>query len=194
MVQLLIGGQARVQAHAEGAQPHDAGLHVRRHALRVRRLLGPDGLISDIHRDRWVNAVLAAINAVLAGYAIVAYIGVGNSIVDIFEQRRQLAVQAAARSARQARRAPRRRAHHRRRHARLALVADARLRLGGRRAPGGAAPLLASRRRRRATAVRRSATARGTGPREGDGAPDRHDRQDTIAAHTPAPESNEDQR
>ena len=40
MVQLLIGEKACVQAHAEGAQPHHAGLHVRRHALRVRRLLG----------------------------------------------------------------------------------------------------------------------------------------------------------
>jgi cellulose synthase/poly-beta-1,6-N-acetylglucosamine synthase-like glycosyltransferase len=32
----------------------------------------------------WANAVFAAINAVLATYAIIAYIGVGNSIVDIW--------------------------------------------------------------------------------------------------------------
>jgi cellulose synthase/poly-beta-1,6-N-acetylglucosamine synthase-like glycosyltransferase len=41
-------------------------------------------LIADIQRDRWVNAVMAAINGVLAGYAIVAYVGVGNSIVDVW--------------------------------------------------------------------------------------------------------------
>jgi cellulose synthase/poly-beta-1,6-N-acetylglucosamine synthase-like glycosyltransferase len=41
-------------------------------------------MISDFHRDRWVNVVLAALNAVLAAYAIVAYIGVGNSIVDVW--------------------------------------------------------------------------------------------------------------
>ncbi len=32
----------------------------------------------------WANAVFAAINAVLATYAIIAYIGVRNSIVDIW--------------------------------------------------------------------------------------------------------------
>jgi cellulose synthase/poly-beta-1,6-N-acetylglucosamine synthase-like glycosyltransferase len=41
-------------------------------------------LISDVHRDRWANAVLAAVNATLAAYAIVAYVGVGNSLVDIW--------------------------------------------------------------------------------------------------------------
>jgi cellulose synthase/poly-beta-1,6-N-acetylglucosamine synthase-like glycosyltransferase len=41
-------------------------------------------LITDIHRDRWVNAVLAALNATLAAYAIVAYIGLGNSVVDVW--------------------------------------------------------------------------------------------------------------
>jgi hypothetical protein len=41
-------------------------------------------LIADLHRDRWVNAVMAAVNGVLAGYAIIAYVGVGNSIVDVW--------------------------------------------------------------------------------------------------------------
>ena len=41
-------------------------------------------LISDVQRDRWVNAVVAAVNATLAGYAIVAYVGLGNSIVDVW--------------------------------------------------------------------------------------------------------------
>jgi cellulose synthase/poly-beta-1,6-N-acetylglucosamine synthase-like glycosyltransferase len=41
-------------------------------------------LVSDLHRDRWVNAVMAVVNGVLAGYAIVAYVGVGNSIVDVW--------------------------------------------------------------------------------------------------------------
>ena len=75
---------AGVQAHAEGAQPHHAGPHVRRHALRVRGVLGAHVLVSDLDRDRWVNAVLAGINASLACYAIVAYIGVCNSIVDVW--------------------------------------------------------------------------------------------------------------
>jgi hypothetical protein len=41
-------------------------------------------LVTDVHRDRWANAVLAGVNAVLAGYAIVAYVGVRNSLVDIW--------------------------------------------------------------------------------------------------------------
>lgn len=41
-------------------------------------------LLSDLGRDRWVNVVLAGINALAATYAIVAYIGVGNSIVDVW--------------------------------------------------------------------------------------------------------------
>jgi cellulose synthase/poly-beta-1,6-N-acetylglucosamine synthase-like glycosyltransferase len=41
-------------------------------------------LLSDLDRDRWVNAALAVINATLAGYAILAYIGVGHSLVDIW--------------------------------------------------------------------------------------------------------------
>jgi cellulose synthase/poly-beta-1,6-N-acetylglucosamine synthase-like glycosyltransferase len=41
-------------------------------------------LLSDIHRARWVNVALAGINAVLASYAIIAYIGVFNSIVDVW--------------------------------------------------------------------------------------------------------------
>jgi cellulose synthase/poly-beta-1,6-N-acetylglucosamine synthase-like glycosyltransferase len=41
-------------------------------------------LFSDIPRDRWINVVLAGINAVLASYAIIAYIGEINSVVDIW--------------------------------------------------------------------------------------------------------------
>jgi cellulose synthase/poly-beta-1,6-N-acetylglucosamine synthase-like glycosyltransferase len=41
-------------------------------------------LISDFNRGRWVNVALAGVNAVLAGYAIIAYIGVGNSLVDVW--------------------------------------------------------------------------------------------------------------
>ncbi|HEY4276609.1 MAG TPA: glycosyltransferase family 2 protein [Conexibacter sp.] len=65
-------------------------------------------LIHDLHRDRWVNVTLAGINAVLAAYAIVAYIGVWHSIVDVWTnvvswlykpQRPSRAERAAARSA-----------------------------------------------------------------------------------------------
>jgi cellulose synthase/poly-beta-1,6-N-acetylglucosamine synthase-like glycosyltransferase len=41
-------------------------------------------LISDFHRGRWVNVALAGVNAVLAGYAIIAYVGVRNSLVDVW--------------------------------------------------------------------------------------------------------------
>lgn len=41
-------------------------------------------IIDDVPQHRWVNVTLAGINAVLAGYAIVAYIGVGHSIVDVW--------------------------------------------------------------------------------------------------------------
>jgi hypothetical protein len=41
-------------------------------------------LLSDLQRDRWVNVILAGLNAVLAGYAIVAYIGVGRSVLDVW--------------------------------------------------------------------------------------------------------------
>jgi cellulose synthase/poly-beta-1,6-N-acetylglucosamine synthase-like glycosyltransferase len=41
-------------------------------------------LITDLHRDRWVNVALAGLNALAATYAIVAYVGVGNSIVDVW--------------------------------------------------------------------------------------------------------------
>ncbi len=103
-------------------------------------------LISDVSRDRWVNAALAVVNATLAGYAIVAYIGVLQLDRRRLEQRRQLALQAAAPAARQARRTPSGGADHHRRRPSRALVADARLRLGGRRATGGAPSLLPSRR------------------------------------------------
>ena len=144
-------------------------------------------LISDVSRDRWVNAALAFINASLAGYAIVAYIGVGNSIVDIFNnvvswlykpQRAPRAKRAAPRAAVPITVADApaahwsqtlayasadgvRRAERRRSSHRDGSSGDRRSPLGDRRA-----------------AVR---------------APEGHDRQDTIAAHTPAPESR-DQR
>ena len=133
-------------------------------------------LISDVDRDRWVNAALAGINATLAGYAIVAYIGVRNSIVDVWNnvvswlykpQRPQRAKRAAPRAAVPIPSPTPRRA----------LVADARLRAGRRRAPGRAPPLLASRRlpgRPPPPLGDRRAAGR---------APDRHDRHDTIAAH-----------
>jgi cellulose synthase/poly-beta-1,6-N-acetylglucosamine synthase-like glycosyltransferase len=41
-------------------------------------------LLSDVHRDRWVNVTLAGINAVLASYAIIVYIGVFHSIADVW--------------------------------------------------------------------------------------------------------------
>lgn len=41
-------------------------------------------LLSDLDRDRWVNVILAGLNAAAATYAIVAYIGVGHSIVDVW--------------------------------------------------------------------------------------------------------------
>jgi cellulose synthase/poly-beta-1,6-N-acetylglucosamine synthase-like glycosyltransferase len=41
-------------------------------------------VFSDLHRGRWVNVALAGINAVLAGYAIIAYIGVFHSVADVW--------------------------------------------------------------------------------------------------------------
>ncbi|MDO8211645.1 glycosyltransferase family 2 protein [Conexibacter sp. CPCC 206217] len=41
-------------------------------------------LLSDLDRDRWVNVTLAGLNAVLASYAIVAYIGLFHSVVDVY--------------------------------------------------------------------------------------------------------------
>lgn len=41
-------------------------------------------LMADLDRERWVNVVIAALNGVLASYAIVAYIGIGNTVVDIW--------------------------------------------------------------------------------------------------------------
>lgn len=38
----------------------------------------------DFGQERWVNAFFAGLNALLAGFAIVSYIGVRNSIVDVF--------------------------------------------------------------------------------------------------------------
>lgn len=41
-------------------------------------------LLMDLERDRWVNVTLAGLNALTALYAIVAYIGIGHSIVDVW--------------------------------------------------------------------------------------------------------------
>jgi hypothetical protein len=41
-------------------------------------------LLNDLDRNRWVNVALAGLNAFAASYAIIAYIGVGHSIVDIW--------------------------------------------------------------------------------------------------------------
>jgi hypothetical protein len=41
-------------------------------------------LVHDYESGRWVNAVFAAINTVLASYAVVAFIGIRNSLVDIW--------------------------------------------------------------------------------------------------------------
>ena len=41
-------------------------------------------MFSDFDRGRWVNVTLAGINAVLASYAIIAYIGIGHSVVDVW--------------------------------------------------------------------------------------------------------------
>ena len=144
-------------------------------------------LISDVSRDRWVNAALAAINAALAGYAIVAYIGVGNSIVDIFNnvvswlykpQRAPRAKRAAPRAAVPITVADAPAAHW---SQTLAYASADGVRRAERRRsshrdghPGDRRSPLGDRR----AAVR---------------APEGHDRQDTIAAHTPAPESR-DQR
>jgi hypothetical protein len=144
-------------------------------------------LISDVSRDRWVNAALAVINATLAGYAIVAYIGVGNSIVDIFNnvvswlykpQRAPRAKRAAPRAAVPITVADAPAAHWSQTLAYASAdgVRRAERRRSSRRdgVPGD----------RRSPLGDRRATVR---------APDGHDRQDTIAAHMPAPESR-DQR
>lgn len=41
-------------------------------------------LVKDIHTQNWANAIFAASNGILTTYAIIAFMGVGNSIVDIF--------------------------------------------------------------------------------------------------------------
>ncbi len=41
-------------------------------------------LLHDFERERWVNVAMAGINAVLAAYAIVAFIGIRHSIVDVW--------------------------------------------------------------------------------------------------------------
>lgn len=40
--------------------------------------------VSDFEQERWVNAFFAGLNTVLATFAIVSYIGVRNSLVDVF--------------------------------------------------------------------------------------------------------------
>jgi cellulose synthase/poly-beta-1,6-N-acetylglucosamine synthase-like glycosyltransferase len=83
MVQLLIGGRPAFKRTPKVRSRTTPGFTfvVMPYVFVAFSLLV---LISDVSRDRWVNAALAVINATLAGYAIVAYIGVGNSIVDIF--------------------------------------------------------------------------------------------------------------
>ena len=41
-------------------------------------------IVNDISGQRWMNLVYASINAALGAYAIVAFIGVGNSLVDVW--------------------------------------------------------------------------------------------------------------
>jgi cellulose synthase/poly-beta-1,6-N-acetylglucosamine synthase-like glycosyltransferase len=40
-------------------------------------------IYGDLHHDHWANLVFAAINAVLGAYAIIAFVGLRNSIVDV---------------------------------------------------------------------------------------------------------------
>jgi cellulose synthase/poly-beta-1,6-N-acetylglucosamine synthase-like glycosyltransferase len=40
--------------------------------------------VSDFEQERWINAFFAGLNTLLAGFAIVSYIGVRNSIVDVY--------------------------------------------------------------------------------------------------------------
>jgi cellulose synthase (UDP-forming) len=41
-------------------------------------------VVSDYYGGRWVNLIYASINVVLATYAILAYVGLWNSLVDIW--------------------------------------------------------------------------------------------------------------
>jgi hypothetical protein len=60
----------------------------------------------DVNAQNWGNAAFAAFNAFLASWAVVAYIGIGNSIVDIWlgvtkplyveKNRKRVAIEAAA--------------------------------------------------------------------------------------------------
>jgi hypothetical protein len=140
-------------------------------------------LVHDIDRAHWVNAVLAGVNATLAAYAIIAYVGVVNSIVDVYNnvlswlykpQRPQRAKRAAPRAAGPITVADApaahwsqtlayasadgvRRAERRRSSHRDGYPGDRRSPLGDRRAGGRP--------------------------------PDGHERHETIAAQMPAPES-----
>ncbi|OIH92772.1 glycosyltransferase family 2 protein [Curtobacterium sp. MCBA15_001] len=73
--------------------------------------------LRDVHAGNWGNAVFAAFNALLATYAIVAYIGLWNAVVDVFlwatswmfyDPSARAARRAARRDARATRRAVRR--------------------------------------------------------------------------------------
>ncbi|MFJ3383316.1 MULTISPECIES: glycosyltransferase family 2 protein [unclassified Curtobacterium] len=65
--------------------------------------------VRDFHAGNWGNAVFAAFNALLAMYAIVAYIGIWNSVVDVFIwATRWMFYDPAARVARKQARAARR--------------------------------------------------------------------------------------
>jgi cellulose synthase/poly-beta-1,6-N-acetylglucosamine synthase-like glycosyltransferase len=83
MLQLLIGGRPAFKRTPKVRSRTTPGLTfvVMPYVFVAFSVLT---LISDLQRERWVNVVLAGVNAVLAGYAIVAYIGVGNSLVDVW--------------------------------------------------------------------------------------------------------------
>jgi EAL domain-containing protein (putative c-di-GMP-specific phosphodiesterase class I) len=67
-----------------------------RTTARAFYILAPTALVAlsaytiavDLRLSRWENLVYAVLNAVLAGYAIVAFVGVGNCVVDLWLQLR----------------------------------------------------------------------------------------------------------
>jgi EAL domain-containing protein (putative c-di-GMP-specific phosphodiesterase class I)/cellulose synthase/poly-beta-1,6-N-acetylglucosamine synthase-like glycosyltransferase len=67
-----------------------------RTTARAFYILAPTALVAlsaytialDLRLSRWENLVYAVLNAVLAGYAIVAFVGIGNCMVDLWLQLR----------------------------------------------------------------------------------------------------------
>lgn len=67
-----------------------------RTTARAYYILAPMALVAlstytigmDLRLARWENLIFATLNAVLAGYAIVAFIGIGNCVVDLWLQLR----------------------------------------------------------------------------------------------------------